>query len=257
MKLSIIIPVYNEATHLESFLEHLYSIEMPCPTEYVLVDDCSSDGSWEILNAKCQREDTRLHRHKIQSGKGAALHTAIALSTGTAIAVQDADFEYELSDLKTLLAPIMNDEADVVYGSRFKTSHNVHRTYHYLANRFLTLLSNLFSGLYLTDMETCYKVFRSDVLKGLHLESRRFGFEPEVTAKIARLNLRIREYPISYHPRGYLEGKKIRPRDGIAALWFIFKYNLISLKKCINEKLPVKYIPQRRGFLHGTPAPVH
>ena len=153
------------------------------------------------------------------------------IATGDIIGVQDADFEYDINEVPSLIKPIVNNQADVVYGSRFKKNvYQVHRTYHYFINRFLTVLSNIVSGVYLTDMETCYKFFRSEILKDMNLESNRFGFEPEVTAKIATKHFRIFELPISYYPRSYLQGKKITWKDGIAALRHIFYFNLVADK---------------------------
>lgn len=250
-KLSLIIPVYNEASHLENFFRILMEVELPCSAEYVFVDDHSSDNSWEIIQKLTTgRSDCIAYRQDKNKGKGAALHKGIELASGDIVVVQDADFEYDPTDLPKLVEPVLEDKADVVYGSRFHKGRNqVHRTMHYLINRFLTLMSNMLSGLYLTDMETCYKVFRADIIKGLILESQRFGFEPEVTAKIAKLKIRVHEYPISYFPRNYLEGKKITWRDGVAALWFIFKFNVEKIEKQVNDNLPKAYIPGSRQWL--------
>ncbi|MBI2568474.1 MAG: glycosyltransferase family 2 protein [Candidatus Schekmanbacteria bacterium] len=249
-RLSIIIPVYQEAGHLRRFLDQLLAVSFPWAVELVAVDDCSSDGSWEILGEYAARPGFVAVRQEQNRGKGAALHRGFALARGELIVVQDADFEYDPGDLVRLVMPVLDDKADIVYGSRFsRSSPQVHRTFHYLGNRLLTLFSNLLSGLYLSDMETCYKVFRSEILKGLRLDSRRFGFEPEVTAKIAKLKVRVHEYPISYFPRTYAEGKKINWRDGVAALWFIAKYNLQPLSRAVRETLPRKYVPARRQWL--------
>ncbi|MDA9951774.1 glycosyltransferase family 2 protein [Oligoflexaceae bacterium] len=250
-KLSLLIPVYNEATHLEKFFTMLSAVKMPCEVEYVFVDDCSSDESWEIIGKiTAGREDCLTFRQSVNKGKGAALHKGIQCASGNIIAVQDADFEYDPRDLTKLVQPVMEDKADVVYGSRFhKSGSQVHRTIHYLINRFLTLVSNILSGLYLTDMETCYKVFKAEIIKGLVLESERFGFEPEVTAKLAKLKLRVHEFPIHYHPRNYLEGKKITWKDGVAALWFILKFNCQRIESQVNDSLPKAYIPKNRQWL--------
>jgi glycosyltransferase involved in cell wall biosynthesis len=238
--LSIIIPIFNEEDNLTPLVERLASVAWPIETEWVFVDDASTDRSVEILEkARALHPQIRHFRQPRNQGKGAAIHVAIAEARGDLIAVQDADLEYDPQDLVTLLSPILNGRADVVFGSRFHSGANqVHRTFHMLINRFLTLLSNLCSGIYLTDMETCYKVFRAEIVKSLALRSRRFGFEPEVTAYLAKLSLRIVELPISYFPRNFAEGKKIRWTDGVAALWFIFKYNfLVSAQGCLRQPL--------------------
>ena len=253
MKLSLIIPVYNEEPHLKAFFDHLISIKFALEVEYVVVDDASRDQSWAIIQQfKRSHPDLNIidFRQPQNRGKGAALHKGIQLSTGAILTVQDADFEYDPSDLTKLLEPIIANRADVVYGSRFhKTNPQVHRTFHYLINRILTLCSNIASGLYLTDMETCYKVFRSEIIKSIFLESQRFGFEPEVTAAIAKLKLRVEEYSISYFPRNYIEGKKISWKDGIAAFWFILKFNFRDGKKAIKKDMPLKYLSSSRQWL--------
>lgn len=251
MKVSLVIPVYNEAEHLHQFFEKLFETAIHDDIEYVVVDDHSSDSSWEIVTKWATRKPQLCcYRQSKNIGKGAALHKGIELAAGEIIAIQDADFEYDPRDLKKLIQPILADEADVVYGNRFaKNRPQVHRTTHYLINRFLTLLSNLMSGLYIGDMETCYKVFRADVLKPIELVSKRFGFEPEITAKIAKLRLRIQEHAISYYPRTYLEGKKINWKDGVAALWFIFYFNLRPLSPKTRQAIPHKYIPKGRQWL--------
>lgn len=249
-KVSLVIPVYNEAGHLQAVLDKLYELKLPCQPEFVIVDDCSKDGSWEIIEKNKSRPDVIAFRQPQNAGKGAALHRGFELATGDIILVQDADFEYDPDDLPKLIQPLIDDKADVVFGSRFrKESAQVHRTFHYLINRFLTILSNLMSGLYLSDMETCYKIFRADIIKNLSLEAKRFGFEPEVTAKIAKLKLRMREFPISYYPRTYQEGKKINWKDGVASLWFILKFNLRGLTPDELRKLPPKYIPNTKQWL--------
>lgn len=244
MKVTLVIPIYNELDHLDTFLAQVDRASFDIPKELVFVDDCSTDGSRELLERYPFKSEVVRIRHDTNHGKGAALKMGIAAATGTIICIQDADNEYDLDDLARLIVPIMNDKADVVYGSRFRQStHTVHRTFHYIANRLLTLLSNLFSGLYLTDMETCYKVFRADLIKNFRLESRRFGFEPEVTAKIARLRLRVLEYPISYYPRARIDGKKISWRDGVAAVWHVIRFNLlVADADCFTDDLPARYI---------------
>ncbi len=229
MKISLIIPVYNEANHLEQFLSQIDEADVGLKKELVFIDDCSKDGSRDILKRYPFKSEYQLLFQDVNQGKGAALRRGIQEATGELLAVQDADFEYDMKDLPELIKPILNDRADVVYGSRFrKNGTQVHRTFHYLINRFLTLVSNALSGLYLSDMETCYKIFRSEIIKNIKLESNRFGFEPEVTAKIARLKVRISELPISYYPRNYLEGKKINWKDGVAAVWHIFRFNVLT-----------------------------
>jgi glycosyltransferase involved in cell wall biosynthesis len=249
--LSLIIPVYNEAAHLARFLAALDQFDFGLETELVVVDDCSTDGSREILAAWKPERPLRLFLQDRNQGKGAAIRRGLREATGSVVIVQDADFEYDLRDVPKVAAPILAGDADVVYGSRFrKDVYQVHRTFHYLVNRVLTVLSNLASGLYLSDMETCYKAFRRDVIQAIRIESNRFGFEPEVTAKIARLRLRIQEIPIRYYPRTYLEGKKISWKDGIAALWHIFRFNfLVRGTACFEPSLPEAFRPHGRQWL--------
>lgn len=251
---SIIIPVYNEGGHLREFCDRLFAIEFPFPVEFVFIDDGSKDASWTILEDYASQDRVTTYQMEKNSGKGAALSKGISLAKGEIIAIQDADFEYDPNDLLMLVNKVQRNDADVVYGSRFKQhSPQVHRTYHYLGNRMLTILSNLLCGIYLTDMETCYKVFKSDIIKSIHLECKRFGFEPEVTAKLATLNIRIHEYAISYHPRNYNAGKKIGWKDGFAAIWFIIKFNLLpsflKLKIVDTERLPKKYVLSSKQWL--------
>ncbi len=250
-KVSLIIPIYNEADHLERFLKVIDEVQLPVKKELVIVDDFSSDGSREILRRYSFLSETVIVEHDKNRGKGAAIRSGIESATGEFVGVQDADFEYDPGDIARLLEPLIAGRADVVYGSRFhRASMQVHRTVHYLVNRILTIVSNLLSGLYLSDMETCYKFFRSDVIKNIILETDRFGFEPEVTAKIAHLKLRVMELPISYFPRNYLEGKKITWKDGIAALRHLLHFNLVASKKAsFRDTLPEHYIPKGRNWL--------
>ncbi len=249
--ISLVIPVYNEAQHLERFLQLIDGIELPCAKELVFVDDCSKDGSAAIIKGFAFKSKVQTVFKPVNEGKGAALRSGFAVATGDIICVQDADFEYDPRDLPTLITPLINEKADVVFGSRFKkNAPQVHRTFHYLINRFLTVLSNFASGLYLTDMETCYKLFKAPIIKNIVLESNRFGFEPEVTAKVACLKVRVEEYPIAYYPRNYIEGKKITWRDGVAALRHILYFNFVAdKKKFFAAGMPKEYIPQSSQWL--------
>jgi glycosyltransferase involved in cell wall biosynthesis len=248
MKVSLVIPVYNEANHLKKFLDVIDNLKFEIPVQLVFVDDCSKDGSWEILSQWKFATESIVVRQDKNQGKGAAIRRGFELATGDFIGVQDADFEYSVEDIPNILAPLVAGKADVVFGSRFKKNAlQVHRTFHYLINRLLTIVSNVLSGLYLTDMETCYKFFRSEILKNIELESNRFGFEPEITAKISRLKIRMMEVPVSYYPRNYMEGKKITWKDGVAALRHIVFFNLLAdPKSYIKKTLPEHYVP------HGT-----
>lgn len=249
--ISLVIPVYNEAQHLERFLSLIDGIELPCDKELVFVDDCSKDGSAAIIKGFPFKSKVQTVFKPVNEGKGAALRSGFAIATGDIVCVQDADFEYDPRDLPTLIMPLLSDKADVVFGSRFKkNAPQVHRTFHYLINRFLTILSNFSSGLYLTDMETCYKLFKARIIKNIVLESNRFGFEPEVTAKVACLKVRVEEYPIAYYPRNYIEGKKITWRDGVAALRHILYFNFVADKrKFFAPDMPKEYIPQASQWL--------
>jgi glycosyltransferase involved in cell wall biosynthesis len=227
MKLSVLIPVYNEERTLATLIGRV--LATPHEKELVVVDDCSSDDSPRILAELAARHpELRVVRHEKNQGKGAALATALRHFTGDVVLVQDADLEYDPSDYPALLRPIEEGHADVVYGSRFIGGPfgRVHLYHHYLGNRFLTTLSNLFTNLNLTDMETCYKVFKAEVARKLDLRSRGFAVEPEITAKIARMKVRVYEVPIRYAGRDYAAGKKIRPRDGFVAIWAIVRWSL-------------------------------
>ena len=228
MKLSIIIPCYNENSTLPILLEKIQNCQIE-DKEIIIIDDCSTDGTKELLQSIKIDVDKVLFQ-KINRGKGAAIRKGIQHASGEIIIFQDADMEYDPSEYNKLIQPIESGKADVVYGSRFKSGEAARVLYfwHRLGNQFLTGLSNMLTNLNLTDMETCYKVFRSDILKQITIEEDRFGIEPEITAKIAKLRPRIRIYEvgISYHGRTYEEGKKITWKDGLRAVYAIIKYNL-------------------------------
>lgn len=226
--LSVLIPVYNEQSTIELILDQVHAVSVR--KQVVCVDDCSTDGTWAKLGElkEAGRIDVLL-RHEVNRGKGAAIRTALAASTGNVVIVQDADLEYDPADWPTLLGPIVDGRADAVFGSRFLSGpHRVLYYWHSVGNWLLTLLSNMATNLNLTDMETCYKAIRGDLARSLRLTSDRFGFEPEVTARLAQANVRIFEVPISYSGRTYAEGKKIGWRDGVAAFWHIVRFNFFS-----------------------------
>lgn len=232
-RLSIIIPVFNEENTVLGILEILKRVKLinDITKELVVVDDCSSDNSFSVLKDFANRNkdiDIKIYRHKKNQGKGAAIRTGIKYSTGDYIIVQDADLEYDPNEFNLLLQPIIDGHADVVYGSRFQggKAHRILFFWHTLGNKFLTFVSNIFSNLNLTDMETCYKLFKSEIVKSIDLKENRFGFEPEITAKISKKpGIRIYEVGISYYGRTYMEGKKIGWKDGIRAIYCILKYN--------------------------------
>ena len=243
-KISLIIPVFNEATHLRSFLEEIDRVRLPLPCELVIVNDGSTDESGEIARRFPFVSQVLFLELQSNRGKGAAVAAGIQRATGSIIGIQDADFECRFDDIARLVEPIISDRADVVYGSRFtREASPSPRTIRYFANRALTLMSNLASGMTLSDVETCYKFFRAEIIQNINLESQRFGFEPEVTAKLARLRLRIVELPVSYFPRQYAEGKKITWRDGVAAIWHILYFNYVADRgRWFAKDLPVEFI---------------
>jgi len=245
MRLSVVIPVYNEAATIAQIIDRVRAVAVD--KEIVVVDDCSTDGTGSVLKSLPDARDLVRLYHDANQGKGAALRTGFARATGDVIVVQDADLEYDPSEYPKMLTPIADGRADVVFGSRF-TGGECHRVlyfWHMLGNRFLTLLSNAFTNLNVSDMETCYKMFRREVLQAIDIEENRFGFEPEVTAKIAALRCRVYEVGISYSGRTYEEGKKIGWRDGVRAIWCIIKYRPRRIRAS-----------QRRLVSTGTATPV-
>jgi len=231
MLITIVIPVYNEERTIYTILDRVDSVELPFPKEIIVVDDCSTDQTRNILEGiKNKKNNIKIFYHHKNRGKGAALNTGFKNANGDIIVIQDADLEYDPNEYPKLLKPIMDNKAEVVYGSRFMgdNPHRVLYFWHYVGNKFLTLLSNIFTNLNLSDMETCYKVFKKEILSQIELKEKRFGFEPEMTIKLARLGCRIYEVGISYSGRTYEEGKKINWKDGIRAIGCIFKYGFFA-----------------------------
>jgi len=227
MKLSIVIPVFNEKVTILEVLDRVRRVALP--KETIVVDDCSTDGTRELLQGLPQSDELKILLQPVNRGKGAALRAGFGAVSGDIVVIQDADLEYDPAEYETLIKPILANKADVVFGSRFLGGpHRVLFFWHSVGNRILTTLSNMFTDLNLTDMETCYKVFRAEILKRITLRENRFGFEPEFTAKVGKAGCRIYEVPISYSGRDYSEGKKIGWRDGVAAIYFIVKYRFFD-----------------------------
>jgi glycosyltransferase involved in cell wall biosynthesis len=230
-KVSIVIPCFNEVNTIGSILKKVLDVKLPLDKEIIIIDDFSTDGTREYLKSiEGKNNLVKIIYHAENRGKGAALRAGFKIASGDIILIQDADLEYDPDDYPKLLQPIIEERADVVYGSRFKGSvpHRVLFFWHFVGNKMLTFLSNVFTNLNLSDMEVCYKAFRKEILDRLELKENRFGFEPEITAKISKLNCRIYEVGISYYGRSYEEGKKINWKDGVRAVYVILKYNLFG-----------------------------
>lgn len=238
MKLSIVIPCYNEVDSIDSIVQAVRD----CPyenKEVILVDDCSTDGTREKLQNGIENLVDKVLYHERNQGKGAALRTGIKAATGDVVIIQDADLEYDPKDIPNVIQPILDGKADVVYGSRFLGAgpHRVLYFWHMVGNKILTTLSNMFADINLTDMETCYKAFRREVIQSIEIEENKFGFEPEITAKVAKMGCRIYEVGISYYGRTYTEGKKIGWKDGLSAIRCILKYNLFRRNEAKKAKV--------------------
>ncbi len=228
MKLSIIIPVYNEKNTVNKIIQQVQDVELDMEKEIILIDDGSTDGTREILK-NLEYPNVKVKLHEKNQGKGSALQTGFSLATGDFVIIQDADLEYDPREYPVLLTPLLDGRADAVYGSRFLGGpHRVLFFWHYIGNKFLTTLSNMLSNLNLTDMETCYKVFRKEILDKITIKSKRFGIEPEITMKLARQKCRIYEVPISYSGRDYTEGKKIGWKDGVAAIFHLIRFRFFD-----------------------------
>ncbi len=247
--LTLVIPIHNEAVVLREVLERVHRAPCPIEREWILVDDRSTDATPAILAAWVAEHGSDERGMRVitrppsaRAGKGAAIAEGIRAATGDFVIVQDADLEYDPADIPALLEPLLQDRADVVYGSRFRREgQQVHRTFHYLGNRVLTALSNMLSGIYLSDMETCYKLFRADLVQAMELRSARFGVEVELTAYVAKAGARVYELPIAYFPRTHLAGKKIGWKDGVAALGHLVRFNLLTPTERAFGELPARY----------------
>lgn len=240
-KLTIIVPVCNEEPHLDDAIQRLLDAPCPIEREWIFIDDCSSDRSVEILRARSRSHGIKVIESRVNRGKGAAVIHALTHATGDHIMIHDADLEYDPREIPRLLEPLMDDRADVVYGSRFMNGRNRRLSSSYCANRILTVLSNVVSGLSLTDMETCYKIFPADLLKAMTLRSNRFGIEVELTAYVAMIGARVCEVPISYNPRSRKDGKKVGWRDGFAALGHVIRFNLLTSRERAFTRIPERY----------------